>query len=382
MSVVYTTETMANRALAAEIRHDSVAFTALLDETLDLGHGGLGEFVSVRCEGLGDIDLLLTFAIGDRLTIVGLESKFDHELTAEQVDKELRALEEHGGGHLVVVLPEVTDAPEFPDLHVLAWADVLGSFRDSRLTQSDIEAMPLTKRRVERRLTDVDLGRYLAHPKWQVYVRRNGNGNPSIEFHSPELASGRQIRGQIQVAGRGMPADPRDLRLEYSIGIEIRTAAEHEDFPDDGGATAPVWAKHLATLRKTVLTDDRLAELTVSSHPAPRRSANARAQSPNAPRDNKVEIAKRHLSDERWLVKGYTDGDGWALGVKSTPHRLDEVEALCATTARILNEWLAVEPLMPTEASPAAAPSPSVPDDTGDTGDTGDSRALQPSTSA
>jgi hypothetical protein len=343
MSVVYTTETMANRALAAEIRHDSVPFTALLEETLDLRHGGLGEFVSVRCEGLGDIDLLLTFAVGDRLTIVGLESKFDHELTAEQVDKELRALEEHGGGHLVVVLPEVTDAPEFPDLHVLAWADVLGSFRDSRITQADIDAMPLTKRRVERMLTHVDLGRHLDDPEWQVYVRRNGNGNPSIEFHSPDLPSGREIRGQIQVAGRGMPADADDLRLEYSVGIEIRTATEHGDFPDDGGATAPVWARHLATLRRAVLTDDRLVELTVSTHPAPRRSTDARNKAPNAPRDNKMVVAQQHLDDERWLVKGYTDGAGWALGVKSTPHRLDELETLCVTTARILNEWLAVE---------------------------------------
>jgi hypothetical protein len=357
MSVVYTTETMANRALAAEIRHDPVPFTTLLEETLDLGDGGLGKFVSVRCEGLGDIDILLTFATGDRSTIVGIESKFDHELTAAQVDKELRALEEHGGGYLVVVLPEVTDAPEFPDLRVLAWADVLGSFRDSRLTQADIDAMPLTKRRVERVLNGVDLGRHLADPRWLVHVGRNGNGNPSIEFHSPQLASGREIRGQIQVTGQGMPADPDDLRLEYSIGIEIRTAGKYKDFPDDGGATAPVWARHLGTLRRTVLTDDRLAELTVSLHPATRRSDDVRKESPNAPRDNKIVIAEKHLNNERWLVKGYTDGDGWALGVKSTPHRLDELEALCATTARILNEWLAVEPPLSADASPVAAPS-------------------------
>ncbi|MBD8704915.1 hypothetical protein [Frigoribacterium sp. CFBP 13712] len=343
MSIVYTTETMANRALAAEIRHDPVAFTTLLEQTLDLGDGGLGKFVSVRCEGLGDIDLLLTFAVGDRSTIVGIESKFDHELTAAQVRKELRALDEHGGGHLVVILPEVTDAPQFPDLRVLAWAKVLGSFRASRITQADIDAMPLTKRRVERLFTDVDLGRHLDNPEWRVHVERNGNGNPSIEFRSPKLPSEREIRGQIQVAGRGMPADADDLRLEYSIGIEIRTDSEHKDFPDDGGSTAPVWARHLATLRGTVLTDDRLAALTVSRRAAPRRSVDARRTSPNAPLDNKIMVADEHLDAERWLVKGYTDGDGWALGVKSTPHRLDELEDLCATTALILNEWLTAE---------------------------------------
>lgn len=354
MSVVYTTESMANRALAAEIRHDPMEFTTLLEETLDLGDGGLGKFVSVGCEGIGDIDLLLTFADGDRSTIVGIESKFDHELTQEQVDKELAALEKHGGGHLVVVLPEVTDAPDFPDLRVLAWADVLDSFRDSRLTQADVDAMPLTKLRVERLLRGADLGRYLTDPEWLVSVDRNGTGNPSIEFHSPKLASGRQIRGQIQVAGRGMPSDADDLRLEYSLGIEIRTDPDEEDFPDDGGATAPIWARHLATLRKTVLTDDRLAQLAVSPHPAPRRAEDAREDSPNAPLDNKIVVAEKHLAKERWLVKGYTDKEGWALGVKSTPHRLDELEDLCATTALILNEWLAAEPRERTDTSGAA----------------------------
>jgi len=120
MSVVYPTETMANRPFAAEIRHDPVAVTALLEEALDVSDAGLGEFVSVRCEGTGEIDRLLTFTDGDRSTIVGIESKFDHELTNDQVDKE------HGGGHLVVVLPEVTDAPECPDLQVREWADALG----------------------------------------------------------------------------------------------------------------------------------------------------------------------------------------------------------------------------------------------------------------
>ncbi|EYT65572.1 hypothetical protein H489_0106910 [Curtobacterium flaccumfaciens UCD-AKU] len=357
MSVVYTTETMANRAFAAEIRHDPVAFTALLEETLDVSDAGLGEFVSVRCEGIGDIDLLLTFTNGNRSTIVGIESKFDHELTAEQVDKELQALNEHGGGHLVVVLPEVTDASEFTDLHVLAWADVLGSFRDSRLTNADVDAMPLTKRRVERVLRDTNFGRLLTDPGWKVHVRRNGNGNPSIEFHSPKLTSGRTIRGQIQVTGQGMPTDPGKLRLEYSLGIEIRTKPVDVDFPDDGGTTAPIWAQHLATLRREVLTDDRLKELTVSLHPAPRRSDDDRKAKPNAPRDNKLDVAEKHLKDERWLVKGYTDKEGWALGVKSTPHRLDELDDLCTTTARILNEWLAVEPHDLAEALPATAPS-------------------------
>jgi hypothetical protein len=357
MSVVYTTETMANRAFAAEIRHDPVAFTALLEETLDVSDAGLGKFVSVRCEGIGDIDLLLTFTDGDRSTIVGIESKFDHELTREQVDKELQALKEHGGGHLVVVLPEVTDAPEFPDLHVLAWADVLHSFRDSRLTTVDVEAMPLTKRRVERVLRDTNFNRLLIDPGWKVHLRRNGNGNPSIEFHSSKLASGRTIRGQIQVTGQGMPTDPGKLRLEYSLGIEIRTQPVEIDFPDNGGTKPPIWAKHLATLRKEVLTDDRLTELTVSLHPAPRRSDDDRKAKPNPPRDNKLDVAEKHLGNERWLVKGYTDGAGWALGVKSTPHRLDELDDLCTTTARILNEWLAAESYEPTEASSAAAQS-------------------------
>lgn len=131
----------------------------------------------MRCEGIGDIDLILTFAKGNDSTIMGIESKFDHELTKGQVGKELQALEGHGGGHLVVVLPEVIDAPELPDLHVVAWAGVLGTFRDSRLTQADIGDMPLSKRRVERLFTGADFRRYLTDPGWLVEVERNGTEN-------------------------------------------------------------------------------------------------------------------------------------------------------------------------------------------------------------
>lgn len=342
MSAIFTTEPMINRALAAEIRHDPALFTALLEVTLDMDTGMLGEMMAVRCEGIGDIDVTLTYVNDQTLTTVGLESKFDHELTDAQVVKELAALADNGGGHLIFVLPEGTDAPQFPDICVLSWKDVLASFTESRLTATDIEGMPLTKRQVERHLAHVGFKDLLDDPGWIVILQRGGSGNPSIEFHSPALVTGREIRGQVQVTGRGVPKDKDDLRFEYHIGIQIKTDDE-EDFPPDGGEVPPVWVNHLSTLRDKVITDKPLPNFAVSLRAAPVRSEKEKKKKPNPYLDSKIVVADRHLGGQRWLVKGYTNAPGWALGIKSLPYELDKLSDLCAAAAQILNDWLAVE---------------------------------------
>ena len=341
MDAIFTTEPMINRALAAEIRHDPGRFTALVETTIDTPLGTLGAVEAVRCEGIGGIDVLVTYVNGQNQTTVGLETKFDHELTTRQVKKELSALADSGGGHLIFLLPEVTDAPQFPDVHVLSWREVLASFTDSRLTAGDIEGMPLTKRQIERALAAVRFESSLDDPGWDVVVHRGGGGNPSIEFRSPTLSSGREIRGQIQVAGRGVPKREDDLRLEYHIGIQINT--DDEDFPPDGGDQPPRWVNHLLTLRNKVVTDTALPEFGVSLRAAPERSMDKKSEKPNPFWDSKIVVADRHLDGQRWLVKGYTDGDGWALGIKSRPHTLDQLPSLCTLAAHVLNSWLAAE---------------------------------------
>lgn len=337
MTAIFTTEPMMNRALAAEIRHDPIGITALLEKTLGLAAGDLGTLTSVRCEGIGAIDVVLTYADAESSTTVGLETKFDHELSREQVEKELRALADDDG-HLVFVLPEITDAPQFPDAHVVSWNQVLTTFTGSRLTSADIDAMPLTKRRVERYLETIKFSALLDDPaEWEAYVDRGGRGNPSIVFRSlSTFGEDRQIRGQIQVTGQGTPAHRDDVRFEYHIGIQINE--DDDDFPADGGAQPPAWVPHLQTLRARVVTDESRRPLAVSPSPAPIRSEKKK---PNPYWDSKIVVADRHLNGQRWLVKGYTDG--WALGIKSTKHTWDELPALCALAARVLNEWLAAE---------------------------------------
>lgn len=342
MNAIFTSEPMINRALAAEIRHYPNIFTNLVEERLGLGAGTLGEMTEVRCEGIGDIDITITYVKDQISTTVGLESKFDHELTANQIEKQLKALANHGGGHLIFVLPEVTDAPQFPHLNILSWKEVLSSFTASRLTEEDIDGMPLTKRQIERSLEAIDFKNLLDTPGWSIDVQRNGSGNPSIEFRSLPLPSGRQIRGQIQVVSRGIPKEQDNLRFEYHIGIQINTT--DEDFPLNGGDEPPAWVIHLSTLHDKILTEESLPNFSVSLRAAPERSKEAKEKKANPYWDSKIVIADKHLgTGKRWLVKGYTDGEGWALGIKSLPHGINQLPDLCKTAALILNSWLAVE---------------------------------------
>ncbi|MFM9735768.1 PDDEXK-like family protein, partial [Streptomyces niveiscabiei] len=67
----------------------------------------LGRLADVRAEhGAEKIDVALTF--GDPEYVVGIEAKFDHTLTEDQVDRELNA-----ANHLVVLLLDRAHAPEW-----------------------------------------------------------------------------------------------------------------------------------------------------------------------------------------------------------------------------------------------------------------------------
>lgn len=104
-SLIFTTEPLATRALAAEIRHDDTRFVAKLADVVDGGR--LGQFTDVRAEyGAQKIDIALHFT--DPQFVVGVEAKFDHTLTEEQVDRELTVAD-----HLVVLLLEKEHAPEW-----------------------------------------------------------------------------------------------------------------------------------------------------------------------------------------------------------------------------------------------------------------------------
>lgn len=325
---IYTSEPLATRALAAEIRHAPEPFVALLAQRD--GIAGLSGCPAVRCEGLARLDIELRFThpdSGDEVS-VGIEAKFDHELTREQVTKELRAVD-----HLVVLVAAPEFAPDWLDgmdrVSVMTWVEALACFADSRLTMTDIESLSVGKSTIEAAFRALNLsGRLLG---WSVDVKRGGGGMPAILIQSPELPNGRKLRGQIQTVGRGLPPAGQPVLLEYGIGISV--AATEEEYPDPERAhDEPGWIEPLRVLRRDIL-NEQLDQLLVSTHPARHgRSELGR---------RKIPLATTYFGKETWLVKGYTDG--WALGIKSIPCPLDDLDELADVTVDIFTRWYELE---------------------------------------
>lgn len=326
ISPIFTTEPMLTRALAAEIRQAPGAFTRLLQDRLGIDH--LGHLEAVRCEASERLDLELTFT-GSKIKTVGIEAKVDHELTRNQVDRQIAVVD-----RLIVLLAEPDSAPgwlkEYEHVSVVTWPDALTPFQDSRLTSADIEGMPLVKSTIERRFRAARVEERLPQG-WRVEIARGGSGMPAIEIESPELPNGRTLRGQVQVSGRGMPTAGATVFLEYSIGVAVY--ATSEDYPDpDLPHEVPGWIESLTSLKSGVL-EGNLDRLLVSTH----RPGNGRSLLGK----RKLPLAVRHLGDATWLVKGYTDG--WALGVKSIKQPIEDLDAVISATSEIFTKWFDIE---------------------------------------
>ncbi|RAN79351.1 hypothetical protein B5P43_15705 [Bacillus sp. SRB_336] len=317
---------MATRALAAEIRHEPAQFVQLLARRSGLVD--LSALESVRCEASERLDLELAFSKPTPCT-VGIEAKFDHELTRDQVDRQLHVVD-----HLVVLLPTAESAPAWvPGLDrvcVITWAETLACFVDSRLTVEDIESMPIVKSAVEARFRAQRVGDRLPEG-WRVEVRRGGGGMPAIEIETLSLPNGRTLRGQIQIAGRGMPKPGMLVLVEYSIGIAV--PATEEEYPDpDLPHTEPGWIEPLRTLHREVL-DGEESRLLVST----RKPGNGRSEVGQ----RKVPLAEEYLKGATWLAKGYTDG--WALGIKSINRPFDELDGITSAAVEIFTRWYDAE---------------------------------------
>lgn len=322
---IYSTEPMATRALAAEIRHDPDAFVGLLARAT--GVEALAGLRSVRCEATARLDLELHLA-RPTPTTVGIEAKFDHEITQRQLRTQLAVVD-----HLVLLVPDPAAVPawarELPRVGVLSWADALSAFHEPRLTPADIASMPLSKSVVEARLAGLAFDERM--PGWSVEIRRSGSGMPSIVVESDELPNGRTLRGQIQVVGRGMPKPGEPIFVEYSIGVAV--PATPEEYPDpDAPHVEPGWIAALRALRDEVLAGE-LDRLLVST----RRPGNGSTVLGR----RKLPLAERYLDDDAWLAKGYTDG--WALGPKSLKQPLGQLELIADAAAEIFTRWFAVE---------------------------------------
>lgn len=326
---IYTSEPMTTRALAAEIRHDPSAFTSLLERRFGLTEGDLGPFVAVQCEAGERIDLLLTYGTERDPLSVGLEAKFDHEITSDQLTRQRSVVD-----YLGLICLAAEDATGFAQLvhGVLSWDEVLGCFSNSRLTMADIESFPLTKRRVERLLRESGLPRLELPKDWDVDIFRGGSGMPSIVIRSPALPDGRELRGQIQVTGRGMPPTLESTRFEYHIGIQVDDS--DDDLPDAASVDrAPEWIGSLLRLEGE-LDKFESGELRLSKHAAGHGKSGRGI--------NKIPLVAKFMGQGRsWLAKGYTDG--WALGIKSVPTSPANLPDLCKITANIFDTWFKVE---------------------------------------
>lgn len=323
-SPIYTTEPMATRALAAEIRHADDEITALLEKRFNLEQGTLHTLIDVQCEAVEKIDVLLTYEGNGGRKRIGLEAKFDHQITLEQLNREAGEVD-----FLALVVIESDDAVEHAHLidGIVTWNEVIGCFADSRLTIVDVESMPLTKVRVERLLRPYSRPHERFPEGWDVSIERGGSGIPSILVESPPLPDGRQIRGQIQVTGRRMPSTLDETYFEYHIGIQVN------DNDDDLPAAAevddePEWVPHLRTLER-VLVDMGEESLRLSKYPA---SAGMSERS-----KNKLPLVEKFLGGKSWLAKGYANG--WALGIKSTKTPAGELSELCEVAANIFLAW-------------------------------------------
>ena len=332
---IYRTEPMATRALAAEIRHDHRRFVGLLEE---ISGKTFGPFQDVMCEvkyRVGNasqdsvrIDVQLNFEDNT----VGIEAKLDHELTKKQVKDQIEALGVQAT--IFVLMPSTDFAPEwlseFPGVCVIGWEDTLACFRGSRLTMEDIHGEGrLLKTTVEAWFAALDVRKRL--PGWNVEIRRGGSGMPSIEIQSPALGCGRTIRGQLEVAGRGMPESLDAVRFISHVGIEVPDTKDNYFDPDTTDAV-PGWVEHLRVLQRDVLQGEE-EQLLVSFH-APGNSKRELGQW-------KSVLAKRYLAEHLHLAKGYTDG--WAIGPKTMAVPRDQLGQLAEITVGIFARWYEAE---------------------------------------
>lgn len=329
---------MATRALAAEIRHDHKRFVSFLEKASGID---FGDFSGVLCEvqyiitkeGSKEkvrIDVQLNF---EKQT-VGIEAKLDHELTRDQIEDQKEALGENAT--IFVLLPKKDLAPrwldEFPSVVIIGWEDALDSFDDSRLTMDDIQGEGrLLKTTVESWLSNLRLEERL--PGWAVQVRRGNSGMPSVVIESlTALKDGQFIRGQLEVAGRGMPGSLKAVRFNTNIGISVDENDENYYDPSESNV-APDWIGHLQTLQREVL-DGEEDRLRISmSRPGTSKRDHGKWKLP---------LAEKHLhKDHLYLAKGYTDG--WALGPKTKSVPREDLEELASITVEIFTRWQEAE---------------------------------------
>ncbi|MDO5697500.1 MAG: hypothetical protein Q4G51_05945 [Dermatophilus congolensis] len=317
------------RALAAEIRHNHESVTALLEAALRDQQATpvrLGRVTGVECESVQRLDVLVEFDSGaEKATRLGIEGKFDHWISEEQLLREKEAVD-----YLVLVVADESHAHDVKDIPhaTLTWQQILAGCKDSRLTLDDLHGIATPKAEVERRLREA-MARHPLPQGWQQRIARGASGMPGIEFSSPPLPSGRTLNGHIEVAGRGLPASTDEVELTYLVGVSVDNTPDDLP-PADESDQQPTWITHLKILAKII---DTLAAQGVGLRVSRSKASPGRTTYGV----NKLPLVDKYLSGRTWLAKGYTDG--WALGVRSTRVNIAQVDTLHEEATTLFTQW-------------------------------------------
>lgn len=257
---IFTTEPIAMRAFAAELRHDLAATGRLIADVLK---EDLGTPEYIQCEAREGIDVLVGFP---GHVEVGIEGKIDHSVTAIQIARERAAV----SGRLILLVKERQDVIEAQStlgttLFVVTWEEALSYFRDSRISLEDVEAVNDEKRIARRALGAVDTSQ--VPDEWDL-VRKDGEGGwPSITAKGPYLPGGRRLILQIEmVRPKNEEKEPGKeksaKRRQYAGTIGI-TVLQDEFDPFDvntAGPDRPEWIVYLdrlgGFLKKRLATTD------------------------------------------------------------------------------------------------------------------------------
>jgi hypothetical protein len=223
--------------------HDPVAFSSLLGEACGLQAGDiLG--VELELARNAKLDLVLSMSSGES---VGIEAKFDHEIALEQVQREKSAVNK-----LLLLVLNHQDVPAHVHAMVdgvLTWNEAVAAFRNSRLTEADVESIASRasksklRRSFHRALEtgSASLPADLAAEGWRIVSESGNSGRPSILIESPEWEDGRQLVAQIE--GDRAPAAAGRGRVQATVGVTL--FADEQEMPL---GREPGWAGPLRTL--------------------------------------------------------------------------------------------------------------------------------------
>ncbi|MFY0408708.1 hypothetical protein [Solicola sp. PLA-1-18] len=222
---IFTTEPLAMRALAAELRHDSARTRRVLQDLTGLV---LPALTAVGCEmsRRENLDVVLEFGH----VSVGIEGKIAHEVTVGQLTREARTVD-----HLLVLVKSQDDVPAEAltvTTTVVTWHDLLSRLPESRISVADIEAVNDTKRIARRALAVLDLGQPPAG--WTKDDQAGLGGYPSLTLSSPPLDDGRQLTVQVEAARS-------DVGKKYVANVGISVTAADFAAPSSNITDAPTW---------------------------------------------------------------------------------------------------------------------------------------------